>query len=68
VRIYPAWLQFGLTFLLPIAFSITVPAEALTGRLTALVALQTVILAVAMLVGSRWFWQFAIRHYSGASA
>lgn len=68
VRIYPGWLQFGLTFLIPIAFSITVPAEALTGRLTLLIALETIGIAALMLAGSRLFWQFAIRHYSGASA
>ncbi len=34
VAIYPGWLRFGLTFLVPLAFAVTVPAEALTGRLT----------------------------------
>ena len=28
VSIYPGWLRFGVTFLVPIAFAITVPAEA----------------------------------------
>ena len=35
VTIYPDWLRVGLTFLVPIAFAVTVPAEAFTGRLTA---------------------------------
>jgi ABC-2 type transport system permease protein len=68
VTIYPGWLQAILTFLVPITFAVTVPAQALTGRLTG----QTLALAVALAVGlflvSRWFWHFGIRFYSGASA
>jgi len=68
VTIYPVWLQTILTFLVPIAFAVTVPAQALTGRLTG----QTLALAVAVAVGlflaARWFWRFGIRFYSGASA
>ncbi|HRF97325.1 MAG TPA: ABC-2 family transporter protein, partial [Aggregatilineales bacterium] len=33
VTIYPTWLQFVLTFFVPIAFAITVPAQALIGQL-----------------------------------
>ena len=33
ITIYPVWLRFGVTFLVPIAFAITVPAEAVTSRL-----------------------------------
>src|SRR5439155_1664041 len=33
VGIYPTWLRFGLTFLVPIAFAVTVPAEAVASRL-----------------------------------
>ena len=68
VTIYPGWLQSILTFLVPITFAVTVPAQALTGRLT----LPTLALAVAVAVGlflvARWFWRFGIRYYSGASA
>ena len=35
VSIYPDWLRVGLTFLVPIAFAVTVPAEAFTQRLSA---------------------------------
>ena len=34
VSIYPAWLRFALTFIVPVAFAVTVPAQALTGRLS----------------------------------
>ncbi len=32
VGIYPGWLRFSVTFLVPIAFAVTVPAEAVTSR------------------------------------
>jgi ABC-2 type transport system permease protein len=68
VGIYPGWLRLMLTFIVPVAFAITVPAEAMTGRLTWPVLLGAVALAVAMLVGSRLFWRLGVRHYSGASS
>lgn len=68
VTIYPGWLQMILTFLVPITFAVTVPAQALTGRLT----LQTLLLAIGVAAGlfliARRFWQFGIRFYAGASA
>jgi ABC-2 type transport system permease protein len=70
VNIYPGWLQFTLTFLVPIAFAVTVPAEAITGRLLEdpLRLLGALGLAALMLTISRLFWRFGIKHYSGASA
>jgi ABC-2 type transport system permease protein len=68
VGLYPGWLRISLTFLVPIAFAVTVPAEALTARLTpetlALAAGFTLLLVLV----SRWWWRFGLRHYSGASA
>ena len=68
VSIYPIWLRLGVTFLIPIAFAITVPAEAATGRLD----WSTVALAggfsMALFAGTRWWWGFGLRRYSGASA
>lgn len=68
VTIYPPWLQGILTFLVPIAFAVTVPAQALTGRLTSQTLILAVVLAVGLFLGSRWFWRFGIRFYAGASA
>jgi len=68
VTIYPVWLQTILTFLVPITFAVTVPAQALTGRLTGSTLAVAVLLAVAMFLASRWFWRFGIRFYAGASA
>ena len=68
VSLYPGWLRFALTFVVPVAFATTVPAQALTGRLTGQTLLGAVALAAALLIGSRLFWRFGIRYYSGASA
>ena len=68
VSIYPGWLRISVTFLVPIAFAITVPAQAVTSRL----AWSTVALALAfaavLFATTRWFWHFGLRRYSGASA
>ena len=68
VSLYPDWLRFGLTFLVPVAFAVTVPAEALTGRLTWQTGVGALGLAVALLVVSRIVWRVGLRQYSGASA
>jgi viologen exporter family transport system permease protein len=68
VSLYPGWLRFILSFIVPVAFVTTVPAEALTGRLTPNTLLLAAVLAAALLVGSRIFWKIGLRQYSGASA
>jgi ABC-2 type transport system permease protein len=68
VGIYPGWLRIGLTFLVPIAFAVTVPAEALTGRLSWQALLGAAGLALALLVLARLVWRIGLRRYSGASA
>jgi ABC-2 type transport system permease protein len=66
VGIYPQWLRFALTFLVPIA--VTVPAEGLIGRLTNQTLWLAMALAIALLLISRLFWRTGIKFYSGASA
>ena len=68
MSLYPPWLKGTLTFLVPVAFAVTVPAQALVGRLDGLTLLGVCGLAVLLLVVSRLFWRLGIRHYSGASA
>jgi ABC-2 type transport system permease protein len=68
VGIYPGWLRYGLTLLVPVAFAVTVPAEALTGRLTWETLGGAVGLAVALLAITRFVWRLGLRRYSGASA
>lgn len=68
ITIYPGWLRVSLTFLVPVAFAVTIPAQSLTGRLDALTVIGTLALAVAFAAAGRWFWRFGLRHYTGASA
>jgi len=68
ISLYPGWLRYGLTFIVPVAFATTVPAEALTGRLNWETLLGAVVLAAVLFMVSRLFWRVGLRRYSGASA
>ena len=68
VTIYPEWLRVSLTFLVPIAFAVTVPAQALTKRLTPETLLLALGFAIVALVVSRAFFRIGLRRYSGASS
>ena len=68
VGIYPRWLQLGLTFIIPVAFAVTIPAEALTSRLTPLVFVGTLALTIFFMVLARFIWRLGLKNYSGASA
>lgn len=68
VGIYPGWLRYSVTFLVPVAFAVTVPAEALTSRLEATTLLLAAGFAAVLFVATRLFWRVGLRRYSGASA
>ncbi len=68
VTIYPGWLRIGFTVLVPLAFAITVPAAALTGRSAGWLVAGSVAFSGALAVSTRWAWRRALRRYSGASA
>jgi ABC-2 type transport system permease protein len=68
VGIYPGWLRYSVTFLVPIAFAVTVPAQAVTSRLEWQTLALAVVFAVALFAFTRWFFRFGLRRYSGASA
>ena len=68
VEIYPFWLRQALTFVFPVAFITTVPAQAITGReLTWLVWAAPIVGVIAVLAAS-FFWRMGIRRYSSASS
>jgi ABC-2 type transport system permease protein len=68
VTFYRGWLRLALTFVVPVAFMTTYPAQALLGRLAPWVTPVALALAAALVVAASLFWRFALRHYSGASA
>ena len=68
VTIYPGALRIMLTVLIPVAFAVTVPAEAIIGRLEWPMLLASLLLAAAIFTAARAFWRHGVRSYSGASA
>jgi ABC-2 type transport system permease protein len=68
IGVYPTWLRFSVTFLIPVGFAVTVPAQAITSRLHWGTLVLSVVFAVVLFGLTRWFWRFGLRHYSGASA
>jgi ABC-2 type transport system permease protein len=68
VSVYPGWLRVGFTVLVPLAFAVTVPASALTGRASGWLLLGSVAFTAALAAVTRWIWRLALRRYSGASS
>jgi ABC-2 type transport system permease protein len=68
IGMYPGWLRYSMTYLVPIGFAITVPAEAVTSRLTWTTPVVALVFAGVLFALTRWFWRFGLRRYSGASA
>lgn len=68
IGVYPGWLRYSMTYLVPIGFAITVPAEAVTSRLEWTTVVTAVGFAVVLFAFTRWFWRFGLKRYAGASA
>jgi ABC-2 type transport system permease protein len=68
IGVYPGWLRYSMTYLVPIGFAVTVPAQAMTHRLHWETVLVAVGFAAAVFLVTRRFWRFGLRRYSGASA
>ncbi|MEG3439477.1 ABC transporter permease [Pannus brasiliensis CCIBt3594] len=65
---YPVMYRVFFTFVVPVAFLTTVPAEMVLGRGEIHRAIGTAILAVILFLFSRFFWRFALRFYTSASS
>ncbi len=68
VTVFPGWVRIFFTFIVPIAFITTIPAEALIGRMQGQNALIAVGTALVLVLLSRWFWQRAVASYTSASS
>ncbi len=68
VTAFPGWGRILFTFVIPVAFITTVPAEALIGRGKLETAIGALGVALLLLVVSRLFWKFALRNYTSASS
>jgi len=65
---YPAAYRVFFTFIIPVAFLTTVPAQTALGRSETTWLLGSAILAAVLFQLSKWFWQFALRFYTSASS
>lgn len=65
---YPVAYRFFFTFVVPVAFLTTIPAEAMLGRSEIGWTIGAAGLSIALLFVARWFWRFALRFYTSASS
>ena len=65
---YPTAYRFFFTFVVPVAFLTTVPAQAMLNRGEFTWTIFSGILAISLLFASIAFWRFALRFYTSASS
>ncbi|MBD2344583.1 ABC transporter permease [Anabaena subtropica] len=65
---YPAAYRFFFTFIIPVTFLTTIPAEVMLGRVQIPWLMGAVVLAIALFWASSQFWRFALRFYTSASS
>jgi ABC-2 type transport system permease protein len=68
IDIYPFWLRFTMSSVIPIGVAVTVPAQAVAGRLEPLGIVVLFAATIGAVVFGRWFWRIGLRSYTGASA
>lgn len=66
--LYPGWLRLALTWVVPVGLMTTVPAQALTGKLSLEMLLGSLALAVALLLGASALFRTGLRRYASASS
>lgn len=65
---YPAIYRFFFTFIIPVAFLTTIPAQAMLNKGQFIWVFGAGILAIGLLLVSIFFWKFALRFYTSASS
>jgi ABC-2 type transport system permease protein len=65
---YPASYRFFFTFVVPVAFLTTVPAQTMLGRIPLVWLISAGVLAFGLIFASAIFWRFALRFYTSASS
>jgi ABC-2 type transport system permease protein len=68
ISAYHPAVGFFLTFVLPVAFLTTVPAELMRHPSAPFYLLVEALIAASLLTISRFFWKWAIRYYTSASS
>jgi len=68
ITVYPWWLRFIVTFIIPIGLATTIPVQALRGELVPQQILLFLVVSVATLLIASQVWRFGIKRYSSASS
>jgi ABC-2 type transport system permease protein len=68
ITAYPVAYRIFFTFIIPVVFLTTVPAEAILNRVEWLELLGSGFLAAGFFYASSCFWRFALRFYTSASS
>jgi len=68
VGVYPGWLRLLLTWIVPVGFITTVPAQALTGQGSLYAPLGGAALAAVLAFAASAFFRASLRRYSSASS
>jgi ABC-2 type transport system permease protein len=68
VGLYPGWLRLALTWVVPVGVMTTVPAQALTGELSAGMLIGSVALAATLLASASALFRSGLRRYASASS
>jgi ABC-2 type transport system permease protein len=65
---YPIAYRFFFTFIVPVAFLTTIPAEVLLARSELAWVAGAGFLAIGLMMVAHYFWRFALRFYTSASS
>lgn len=68
LSMYPGWLRFILTWIIPVGIITTFPVQALTGELSPKVLIIGIGLAVGLVILASCLFRRALKHYSSASS
>jgi ABC-2 type transport system permease protein len=66
VGLYPGWLRFILTWIIPVGIMTTIPAQALSGTLTISTQIIGIILSLGFLIGVSILFRIGLRRYASA--
>nr|WP_320667659.1 ABC-2 family transporter protein [Prochlorococcus sp. MIT 1307] len=68
ITAYPESLRRIFTFIIPIAFLTTVPAEAMLNLISVDVIMISTFFSISFLLLTKWFWKYALGFYTSASS
>jgi len=68
VQVYPGWLRYALSTVVPIGVAVTVPSQAVAGKVGAGTVGLLILGALVAWAAASAFWRLGLRSYTGASA